>query len=169
MANRALRLEPFKGVELTEWLNASRASYIAERIDSGDSVAEAESNALTSFERLAPGGTLAAGQHLGRLVDVDNRLVGHLWVGPLGNDPTRWWVWDVAIEPGFRGHGYGRSAMQLAERLAWDDGASSIGLNVFARNQVARNLYLSLGYAESAITMRKPLADPGKTEPTLLT
>ena len=125
---------------------------------------EAEANAETSFERLVPGGTPASGQHLGRLLDADGRRVGHLWVGPMGGDPARWWVWDVAIHIDLQGHGYGRSAMRLAERLAREHGASSIGLNVFAHNQVARNLYASLGYAESAVTMRKQLEEPGVSE-----
>jgi hypothetical protein len=49
--------------------------------------------------------------------------------------------------------------MKLAEQLALQNGASSIGLNVFAQNHVARNLYLSLGYEESSIAMRKALPD----------
>jgi ribosomal protein S18 acetylase RimI-like enzyme len=159
MASEPLRLEPLLGAALRSWLDSSRAAYVAERMESGDSAAEAEANAVASFERLVPGGTLASGQHLGRLIDANNRQVGHLWIGPMGDDPKRWWVWDVAIEPAFRGHGYGRSAMQLAERLARENGASSIGLNVFAHNGVARNLYASLGYAEAAVTMRKQL-DP---------
>jgi ribosomal protein S18 acetylase RimI-like enzyme len=66
-------------------------------------------------------------------------------------------VWDVAIEPEFRGRGFGRAAMELADRLARANGARTIGLNVFGRNTVARNLYASLGYEESAVVMRKDL------------
>jgi predicted GNAT family acetyltransferase len=42
-------------------------------------------------------------------------------------------------------------------RLARANGARTIGLNVFGRNTVARNLYASLGYEESAVVMRKDL------------
>jgi len=162
MTDHELRLEPLVGEALTAWLDASRQAYVAERIEAGDTPTEAEANAAASFERLVPQGTLAAGQHLGHLVDAQDVVVGHLWMGPMGSDPTRWWVWDVAIQPNRRGHGYGRAAMELAERLAQKNGASSIGLNVFAHNQVARDLYSSLGYVDTAVTMRKQLFDPDR-------
>lgn len=162
MASEELRFEPLIGADLSSWLDVSRAAYIAERMEAGDSTAEAEANAASSFERLVPGGTPASGQHLGRLLDGDGRRVGHLWVGPMGEDPTRWWVWDVAIEADLQGQGYGRSAMRLAEHLAREHGASSIGLNVFAHNGIARSLYASLGYVESAVIMRKQLGQPEK-------
>jgi ribosomal protein S18 acetylase RimI-like enzyme len=160
MSGEELRFEPLVGVDLSSWLALSRAAYVAERMEAGDSEAEAEANAATSFGRLVPGGTPASGQHLGRLLDADERRVGHLWVGPMGEDRSRWWVWDVAIDVEAQGQGYGRAAMQLAERLALDHGASSIGLNVFAHNRIARSLYASLGYDESAVTMRKQLEQP---------
>jgi RimJ/RimL family protein N-acetyltransferase len=47
--------------------------------------------------------------------------------------------------------------MELADRLAREHGARSIGLNVFAHNTVARTLYASLGYDEAAVVMRKDL------------
>jgi GNAT superfamily N-acetyltransferase len=159
MSGEELRFEPLVAADLSSWLALSRAAYVAERIEAGDSEAEAEGNAATSFERLVPGGTPAVGQHLGHLLDADGRRVGHLWVGP-GENPARWWVWDVAIEDDLQGHGYGRSAMRLAERLARENGATSIGLNVFAHNRIARSLYASLGYVESAVTMRKQLGPP---------
>ena len=40
------------------------------------------------------------------------------------------WVYDVEIEPAYRGHGYGRRAMLLAEAEARARGMTSIGLNV---------------------------------------
>jgi predicted GNAT family acetyltransferase len=49
--------------------------------------------------------------------------------------------------------------MQLAETIATDGGATSLGLNVFAHNAVARALYASMGYEESSIQMRKKLTD----------
>ena len=61
------------------------------------------------------------------------------------------------IDEEFRGRGYGREAMLLAEQLARREGALTLGLNVFGHNQVARTLYSSLGYEETAVQMRKAL------------
>jgi ribosomal protein S18 acetylase RimI-like enzyme len=47
--------------------------------------------------------------------------------------------------------------MLLAEELARSHGATTIGLNVFGQNHIARGLYTSLGYREQAVQMRKPL------------
>lgn len=63
----------------------------------------------------------------------------------------------TSIEEQFRGRGLGRQAMLLAEDLARASAATSIGLNVFAHNVQARNLYSSLGYQEASIQMRKDL------------
>ena len=73
MAREELRFEPLIGADLSSWLDVSRATYVAERMEAGDSAAEAEANATSSFERLVPGGTPAPGQHLGRLFDADGR------------------------------------------------------------------------------------------------
>ena len=51
----------------------------------------------------------------------------------------------------------------LAERLAAANGATTIGLNVFAHNVVARGLYRSLGYDETSVQMRKSLL--GRPDP----
>jgi ribosomal protein S18 acetylase RimI-like enzyme len=47
--------------------------------------------------------------------------------------------------------------MLLAEGEARRRGLSRVALNVFGGNEVARNLYRSLGYEETAVTMRKTL------------
>jgi ribosomal protein S18 acetylase RimI-like enzyme len=151
-----LEFEPLTGAALAAWLASTRKDYIAERMEAGDSEAEAVANADAGYQRNFPGGQPAEGQLVG-LVIAPEGPVGHLWIGPAGTDPGRWWVWDVAIEAAFRGRGYGRAAMELAEQLARAHGASTIGLNVFGRNHVARQLYTSLGYAEAAVVMRKDL------------
>ncbi len=145
--------------DLAGWLATTRREYVAERVAAGDTPAEAEANATASLGRLFPDGTPAPGQLVGRLVE-DDRPVGVLWVGPAGEDPTRWWVWDVAVDEPHRGRGVGRRAMGLAEELARTHGATDLGLNVFAANTVARHLYASLGYVETSVQMRKSVAAP---------
>jgi len=67
------------------------------------------------------------------------------------------WVNDVEVDPEYRGRGYGRAAMLLAEREARVRGMTSLGLNVHGQNTVARSLYDSLGYQVTAQQMRKPV------------
>jgi ribosomal protein S18 acetylase RimI-like enzyme len=153
---RAITFVPFPPADLDEWLTNISSHYIDERVAAGDSLAEAEANAHASVERMFPNGSPAPGQLAGRLVS-STQAIGYLWIGMAGTDPERWWVWDVMIDDEFRGRGYGREAMLLAEELARREGATTIGLNVFGRNQVARNLYSSLGFVETSVQMRKNL------------
>ena len=138
------------------WLAESNQEYIQERVIAGDTVEEATANAEATIGRLFPGGSPAAGQLAGWLLS-DGERIGQLWIGPFGSDPTRWWVWNIAIEAQYRSRGFGRDAMKLAERMAIENGATTLGLNVFAHNDVARHLYSSLGYEESSVQMRKEL------------
>ena len=148
--------EEFSPAELASWLERTKSHYIGERIAAGDSRAEATANADRSLQRAFPGGSPGPGQLAGWVSD-DGGRVGELWIGPFADDPQRWWVWNVEIDEAHRGKGLGRQAMLLAEELAKAHGATSIGLNVFGHNRVARNLYQSLGYAESSVQMRKTL------------
>jgi len=148
--------ERLSGPDLTEWLHRTKSEYIGERMAAGDTLAEAEANADTSMDRMFPAGAPAPGQLVGRVL-IHGKRVGELWIGPFGSDPARWWVWNIMVDEEVRGRGYGRKTMLLAEELARANGASSIGLNVFARNEVARSLYISLDYHETSVQMRKAL------------
>jgi ribosomal protein S18 acetylase RimI-like enzyme len=151
-----MTFEEFGAADLASWLEQTRSEYIAERMAAGDTLAEASANADASLESTFPGGAPGPGQMTG-WVCCDGVRVGELWIGPHGDDPQRWWVWNVAIDEARRGQGLGRRTMMLAEKLAAANGATTIGLNVFAHNVVARGLYRSLGYDETSVQMRKSL------------
>ena len=86
---------------------------------------------------------------------------GTIWLGP-ADEPTRAWVFSIEVEEGLRGRGYGTALMLAFEEEARALGFSSVGLNVFGHNEVARHLYESLGYAEIARQMTKPLSGEGR-------
>jgi len=72
-------------------------------------------------------------------------------------DPHMARVNDVEVDEAFRGRGYGRQAMLLAEQEAAAQGMTSVGLNVHGSNTVARSLYDSLGYQVTTQQMKKTL------------
>ncbi|GGF50363.1 N-acetyltransferase [Marmoricola endophyticus] len=151
-----LSFEPLEAGARDRWLESVFADYVRHRVAAGDTEREARQNAADSRERWTPGGVPTPGQQIGRILE-DGEPVGHLWIGPLGADPTRWMVVDIVIDPSLRGRGLGRRTMVLAEQVAREHGASSLALNVFAVNTTARRLYDSLGYEEASVFMRKPL------------
>ena len=135
--------------------------YIAERIAAGDRPDDARRIAEEQTASLFPGGRPAPGQLVYRVIDDDGTAVGWLWIGPHSPDRvTDFWVWNVEIDESHRGRGLGRSTMLLAEEAARAQGATRLGLNVFGPNVVARRLYESLGYATTAVNMRKSLTAP---------
>lgn len=136
---------------------AANAQYRIERIEAGETEAEATAKAAQSLADTFPAGRMQVG-HLVFEVMVDEVPVGVLWIGPRStSQPDEWWIWDVEIDEAHRGRGFGRRAMELAETAAQEQGAKTLGLNVFGFNRVARGLYESLGYETMAVQMRKAL------------
>ena len=66
-------------------------------------------------------------------------------------------IYNIVVDEPLRGRGYGREAMQQAEQEAKRHGLHALALNVFGHNKLARDLYLSLGYRETSIRMKKDL------------
>jgi ribosomal protein S18 acetylase RimI-like enzyme len=144
--------------EFGEWVERSVAAYAQDEIAAGRvSPEQAVARARESYVGLLPDGPDTAGAVVGRL-DDDEDAVGWLWVARKAEGPPDLaWVYDIEIDESHRGRGLGRQAMLLAEDLARQLGATALGLNVFGGNAVARGLYASLGYTETAVQLRKPL------------
>ncbi|GAA1828033.1 GNAT family N-acetyltransferase [Agromyces salentinus] len=139
------------------WLPESMAYYEAARMRAGDSEAEAQDGKRASLARFFPDGRhLVEGQHLFAIL-ADGEDVGWLWLGPWKEGGDQWWVWDIHIRAPHRRHGYARAAMEYAAAFAKEHGAPMLGLNVFAYNVPAIELYESLGFEAASLHMVKSL------------
>ena len=157
MGEAELTLRPMTRAEFDEWLPRQVAGYAALIAASGALSAQAaRQKAEQDTARYFAGGMAAPGQLLFRIM-AGQAGVGWLWLGVPGpdRDPLMAWVFEIEIEPPFRGRGYGRAAMRLAEDEARARGMTSLGLNVHGQNMVVRSLYESLGYAVTAMQMKK--------------
>jgi ribosomal protein S18 acetylase RimI-like enzyme len=145
--------------EYAAWSAQELQEYIAEIVASGSlSRAAAEDQARREDAELLPLGLDTPGQLIFRL-DVDGQPVGWLWLSlqhPYG-DAGVGFIYNIVVDETFRGRGHGRAAMQLAEQEARRHGLHALALSVFGHNAIARDLYLSLGYRETSIRMRKEL------------
>ena len=151
-----LRLRSATADEIGPWLSRLAADYAAEIAGAGSLPPdEARQKADNDLRAQLKDRT---GQLMFRLT-VGEQPVGWLWLAvPFpGGDPAMAWVNYVQVDPEFRGRGYGRQAMVLAEREAAARGMTSVGLNVHGPNVVARALYDSLGYQVTAQQMKKVL------------
>jgi ribosomal protein S18 acetylase RimI-like enzyme len=158
---RTVRLRAMTPEELMEYLDWVVEDYAAELERNGKATGEAAMAASrASFDGLLPDGVETEGQTLliAEAEEGDQR-VGLLWFGPSTDDPSVAWIYDITVDEGRRGEGWGRAIMRAFESEARSRGYASAGLNVYADNQVARRLYESLGYAETARQLHKGLAD----------
>jgi ribosomal protein S18 acetylase RimI-like enzyme len=158
-----VRLRPLTAEEFPAWRDAQVAGYAGDLASSGRVSAErARGRAEESFARLLPDGLGTSGQVVWVGEDAaSGHVIGCLWLGP-GEDPGTAWVNTIEVDPAFRGRGYGRALMLAFEDEARSRGFTSVGLNVFGDNAVARGLYESLGYREVARQMTKPLSGEGR-------
>lgn len=141
------------------WIEHAIAGYAAEIIASGALGEQAAwDKARRDHERALPNGLDTPGQLIFRLLD-GRQPVGWLWLAvpyPDG-DPSMAWVYGIEVDAAFRGRGYGRQAMLLAEEQARARGMRSLGLNVHGSNAIARSLYTSLGYHVTTQQLKKTL------------
>jgi ribosomal protein S18 acetylase RimI-like enzyme len=145
--------------EFREWLPEAETGYAEDMArNAGLDPGAARDKARQDTEQLFPGGKPAAGQ-LVYAIEADRKRVGELWVAEREVDGRRvLWIWDVHVKKEHRGQGFGRAAMELAEREARRRGLGHVALNVFGGNSTARRLYRALGYVETAVAMRKTVS-----------
>jgi ribosomal protein S18 acetylase RimI-like enzyme len=148
-----------RDAEYDGWVAAEVAGYANQIVESGAMSREAaDERSRRDHAELLPQG-LATPGHLIFRIDADGQSVGWLWLAM--RDPRSeagvGYIYDIEVDEAFRGRGYGRAAMALAEEEARRNGLRALGLNVFGHNAAARALYSSLGYHEIAVQMRKAL------------
>lgn len=153
----AVTLRPMTDEEFAAYDERSVLDFAEQMVelgghDLGSALAESE----RQQRELLPHGLATEGQHL-LVVESEGVRVGILWVGPRQDRSDLWWVWDVEIDAGFRGQGFGRATMLAAESHVRAHGVDRLGLNVFGGNAAAIALYDDLGYAVDAQQMSKRL------------
>jgi GNAT superfamily N-acetyltransferase len=152
-----VELRPMRDDEYGAWLPELRDGYARAMVDDGGFSPEAAAaQAETQMEQLFPGGAPSAEQ-LVWVIEADGERVGELWLCEREDMSRRpcLFVYDVHVDDAHQGRGYGKAAMVFAEDEARRRGLDRVALNVFGRNEVARRLYLSLGYEENAVAMSK--------------
>jgi ribosomal protein S18 acetylase RimI-like enzyme len=161
-----VRVRPMTSSEFEDYAAWSVDAYAMElernRRASGEL---AKTRAEQSFASILPDGLTTAEQALMTAEDAETgEHVGLLWFGPSTDDSAVAWLWDITVDEEVRGRGYGRALMLRFEEEARARGYARAGLNVFGDNAIARRLYESLGYRESARQLHKDLtADETET------
>lgn len=116
-------------------------------------------SASEQFDKLVSNGIETSGQLFFDVLDTNSdKSVGYLWLGiqnRFGRKVVS--INDISIASAHRGKGFGKSLMKLVEEEALKAGAVRIRLHVFHSNEVAKKLYLAMGFAPTNVDMRKDL------------
>jgi ribosomal protein S18 acetylase RimI-like enzyme len=154
----SVRLRPLREEEWASFVERSKRGYADDMVANGGMTVDfARRKAERDFASLLTDGLATQGHHVYAVEDVETEeAVGWLWFARReGYGEEVAFLYDIRLEERVRGRGLGRQAMRLLEDEVRALGLSRIALNVFGGNEVARGLYRSLGYAETAVSMSK--------------
>ena len=100
------------------------------------------------------------------VAETDDEVVGFVCVlaavdskDVLEKETKHAYITDLVVLPGHRNEGVGRALLQAAEDYVAGQGGTVLKVDVLAANDVALDLYTSMGYVESEIRLAKRLAD----------
>ena len=157
MSSEGLGLRPMTPEEYAAHAQTSEENYAQEIFQSGTTDLEtARERSARTFAELLPDGLDSPRMHFWTAV-VGDEPVGLGWVEVREGPATSAYIFDVEVREGHRGQGLGRQLMLALHEAAAALGATSIGLNVFGHNTVARTRYESLGYTVPAQNMKVDL------------
>ena len=160
------RLRPLREDELGPFIEHGKEAYARDMVENaGLTPEQAGKKSANDFDKLMPNGRVPQGHYLVAIEDGETgERVGDIWFAERTNDfdSTAAFVYWIEVWEQFRGRGFGKQAMILLEDEVRTRGLSRIALNVLGGNDAARSLYHSLGYAETAVWMRKGISEtPG--------
>jgi ribosomal protein S18 acetylase RimI-like enzyme len=156
----SVRLRPLRDDEYPAFLESSHRQYVVDLHDNGGMDGDqAEAKATRDFETLLPDGLATPGHTICAIEEeATGERIGRLWFADRKeHGRTVAFLYDITIDEQHRGRGLGRAAMLALERAAAGQGRTELELNVFGGNSRARGLYRSLGFAETAVHMKKQL------------
>jgi ribosomal protein S18 acetylase RimI-like enzyme len=141
-----LATRPLTEGEFRAWHDAEQTGYAEMLVrHTGRTPEQAAAKSAAEHARLFPQGLDTPGASIHHLL-AGSEVVGTVWVSTVPTEERPAWVYDVEVREAFRGRGYGRALMLLAERVTLAAGGRDLALNVHAGNVPAERLYDSLGY-----------------------
>lgn len=160
LAMPELSVRSMTQAEFDEWQDALARRFAGAKVAAGTWTAdEALAQARQANAALLPDGLATEGNLMLKGVRPDGTPVGRLWITlrhPQGVAGCAF-LYDIEVEPEFRGGGYGRALLAAAEDAVREHGLTALELNVFGDNPVAIALYTSSGYTVITQQMRKAL------------
>ncbi len=155
-----VRFRPLREDEYDAFYAEAVEEYARDLEENGGFTREhARIKSVSDHENVLTQGLATPGLFLHVVEDDEGRRVGIVWwaIQTSQVGMRRAYLYAIEIDEAERRRGLGRAAMLALEDEVREHGLARIELNVFGGNEVARGLYRSLGYAESAVYMVKRL------------
>lgn len=126
--------------------------------DFGGDLEVATQKTEEKFLSYLPEGLATSGNYFYLLKDQNLKSYGYLWFGERdGVKENKIFIFDIFVEPEFRGHGHGKWILRWLEAETKIMQIKEISLHVLGYNHVARELYESMGFEITNIYMAKKL------------
>ncbi|HWC23491.1 MAG TPA: GNAT family N-acetyltransferase [Flexivirga sp.] len=153
-----MRVRPITDDELPDYISTSMRGYAKDKhVNGGIPREQADAEAARETELYFPGGRLTPGHAVLIAEDDNGERVGDLWMAPRTERQDVAFIYAIQVEPSARGNGYGRALMQEAAQWSRDNGFRTLALHVFGGNDIAINLYESLGFVTTDRMMKLDL------------
>ncbi len=152
-------LVPMTAREFALFFREAVTQYAEENVKAGYwSERGAEERSAEEFRKLLPDGLNTKNNFLFTVRSKEEHKVGSVWL-KLESSALRpsGFIYDIMIDEGFRGRGYGSGVMQAIEDKAKQWGLRSLALHVFASNRPAIHLYEKSGFKVKSMNMMKDL------------
>ncbi len=153
-------LAPMQPENYPPYLAAAIAGYAEDNVASGRwPEAGATERSQTEFAALLPLGLATPDNFLFEIrARDDGPVVGFIWLAiERRGAVVSGFIYDLGVSTEHRRQGHASGALTALESIARAQGATSLGLHVFAFNQGAQALYHQLGYTVASLNMRKSL------------
>ena len=140
--------EPLAIGEANAFLNESIREFVAERVPADHVDAGIERMREELSQRLLPNGILTSGHRFVAII-CNGERVGRVWFGPLKDDESDLYIFDISISGERRREGHARAAVERILDHARSRHFARVGLTVTQANTDAIDLYESLGFVTS--------------------
>ena len=155
-----IKLIPMTETEFKAYLEEDIKEYAEVNVRNGYwDETEALEKSKQAHDQLLPDGPATKDQHLFSVIDeTSGDAVGVLWLEIKADRPTpAAFIYDIKINEGLRGRGYGRQTLYAAENLLRSMNIKTLSLHVFSDNTAAKRLYEKVGFETISYNMRKVL------------
>lgn len=146
--------------EFREYLDHLIKKYAVQNIENGDwDEDEALNLSKLQLTALLPNGLETEDHFLFSLFNNKlNMNIGYLWLNiQETKQKKKGFIYDIELFDMFRGKGLGKESLEVLEDYLRSINVKSVGLHVFAKNTLARNLYLKYGFKDVSYNMSKEL------------